>query len=64
MKKCRKCEIEKPLSEFVVDKRQSDGRTARCRECKRKYLARKKMSTRMPEKYSDEFLRLMPKPSW
>ena len=33
MKTCTKCGVEKPLDEFTYDKRQKDGRVARCRKC-------------------------------
>lgn len=33
MKICRVCKEEKPLEEFVKDKRNSDGRGARCKIC-------------------------------
>ena len=32
-KKCKKCEIEKPLNEFNRDKYSLDGLRYRCREC-------------------------------
>jgi hypothetical protein len=32
-KKCSKCKIDKPLSDFYNDKRATDGLTARCRKC-------------------------------
>jgi hypothetical protein len=36
MKTCTKCGQEKPLTEFYTDKRISDGRTSRCKECLKK----------------------------
>lgn len=35
MKKCTKCEIEKPLEEFWEEKRVKDGRRPRCKQCSR-----------------------------
>lgn len=33
MKKCTKCGVEKPLSEFNNDKRRKDGKYGKCRPC-------------------------------
>lgn len=35
MKICTKCNIEKPLSEFGIDGRASDGKTSSCKSCNR-----------------------------
>ena len=32
-KVCTKCKVEKPLDEFYRNKKQKDGRRARCKEC-------------------------------
>ena len=37
MKKCNKCNIEKPLSEFYKDKSTKDGLSYNCKECKNSY---------------------------
>lgn len=37
MKKCNKCKIEKPLSEFSKDKNRKDGLQPRCKSCNREY---------------------------
>lgn len=34
MKRCTKCEIEKPISEFSVERRSKDGLQAYCNPCK------------------------------
>ena len=34
MKRCSKCKVEKPRSEFGKDKRRPDGLYPQCRECK------------------------------
>jgi len=33
MKKCTKCGIEKPLSEFNIDRRRKDGKYGKCKPC-------------------------------
>lgn len=33
LKTCRKCRTDKPLEEFSRDRRKSDGRRSRCKEC-------------------------------
>jgi 5-methylcytosine-specific restriction endonuclease McrA len=35
---CRLCEEVKPIEEFELDKRVKDGRTNRCKKCKRKSI--------------------------
>lgn len=35
MKRCRKCDEEKDLSEFYSDKKSSDGKHSYCKECER-----------------------------
>ena len=34
---CRDCKIEKPLTEFIINKREVAGRTYRCRSCYNAY---------------------------
>jgi hypothetical protein len=45
-KRCRKCKVIKPLSEFENNKKRKDGKGARCHECEnerdRKYRAENK----------------------
>ena len=38
MKKCRKCGVEKPLTEFYKAKTLPDGHMARCKPCRKEYL--------------------------
>lgn len=38
MKTCTKCQIPKPLDEFVKDKRRVDGRGSWCAPCNREYM--------------------------
>ena len=33
-KKCTSCGSEKPLEDFALEKRNSDGRASRCKTCK------------------------------
>lgn len=42
MKKCSKCGIEKPFSEFCTDKKHSDDLQSQCRQCKNEYYHTKK----------------------
>lgn len=37
MKKCKCCNIEKPLTEFHLDKKMSDGRFSECMVCRNTY---------------------------
>lgn len=39
MKKCSKCKIDKPLSEFHISKESRDGHVNSCKECVKSYLA-------------------------
>jgi len=48
MKKCSKCGIEKPLTEFCKDKTHKDGHKSRCKSCIAKYDA--KYHAENPEK--------------
>jgi hypothetical protein len=38
MKKCNKCKLEKPVTEFHMDKRSKDGFQAYCRSCAKAYF--------------------------
>ena len=42
MKKCNKCGIEKPLTEFHKDKNKKDGHRSHCKSCIKKYCAENK----------------------
>ncbi len=42
MKKCTKCGIEKPLTEFHKDKNKKDGHRSHCKSCIKKYYAENK----------------------
>ena len=42
MKKCTKCGIEKPLTEFHKDKNKKDGHRSHCKSCIKKYCAENK----------------------
>jgi len=46
MKKCSKCGIEKPLTEFYKDNRNKDGHRGHCKSCVKKYRAEN------PEKFA------------
>jgi hypothetical protein len=48
MKKCSKCGIEKPLSEFNSDKRKKDGKYTSCKTCHS--LSAKTWQKKNPEK--------------
>lgn len=39
MKTCNKCKLEKPLSEFPVNKTKKSGYQSSCKECTKAYLA-------------------------
>lgn len=41
-KACRKCRVEKPLSEFGKDSRVADGRRATCKSCRNRQLREKR----------------------
>ena len=40
MKKCCKCKVEKPLTEFNKDKNRKDGHQYKCKSCSAKYYAK------------------------
>ena len=42
MKKCGKCKVEKPLTEFNKNKNRKDGHGYRCKSCNAKYRAENK----------------------
>ena len=42
MKKCNKCKVEKPLTEFYKDKSRKDGLNTPCKSCIKKYYAENK----------------------
>jgi len=48
---CTKCEIEKPLNEFVKHKTCRDGRQGICKDCKSKYQKRYNKEYRKDLKY-------------
>jgi hypothetical protein len=58
MKKCAKCKIEKPFSEFTKHTRHKDGLRCRCKECesedrkeaKKKALEKDYLGTRLKER--------------
>ena len=55
MKKCTKCGIEKPLTEFHKLKHGRFGRYPSCKDCKKKYfLENKEKITKQRKKYYDE----------
>lgn len=37
VKKCIKCNVEKPLTQFTSNKKTKDGKTSYCKECRSKY---------------------------
>jgi len=37
MKHCNKCDTDKILTDFCIDKNTKDGRCAQCRDCRRKH---------------------------
>ena len=53
-KRCSKCGVEKPLSEFHRDKTHKDGYHNQCKECKKKYRAanRERLNARAKEFYA------------
>ena len=46
MKKCTKCGIEKPLTEFHKNKNRKDGLKFHCKQCCRKYQNENKQQQR------------------
>ena len=40
MKKCNKCKVEKPLTEFYKAKTKKDGHEYKCKSCKKDYVAK------------------------
>jgi len=39
-KRCSKCKIEYPMSDFYPDKRSTDGKESQCKHCKKEYNAK------------------------
>lgn len=50
MKKCSKCQTEKPHNEFSKDKNRKDGRYPQCRTCRREYTQANKERIRVRDK--------------
>lgn len=42
VKKCSKCGLEKPLDGFYCDRKNSDGKSVRCKACKQEYVKQNK----------------------
>lgn len=68
-KVCRYCHIEKPLSQFEVEKRNTDGHTGRCKECRcafrengeylRERIRKYEVKSGRTARFTDEGLRRM-----
>jgi len=43
MKKCSKCKIEKPYSEFVKDRQKKDGYRFHCKSCLKEYYQKNRI---------------------
>jgi hypothetical protein len=51
-KKCTKCGIEKPLTEFSKDKNRKDGRRSHCKACIAQYNAKPENKKRKAERHA------------
>jgi hypothetical protein len=51
MKKCSKCKVTKPLTDFVRDRTRLDGRVSWCKQCHRE----KKKEIRLKKKEFEDF---------
>ena len=51
MKKCKSCEIDKPLDDFYKHEAQKDGRDSTCKECRKSRLKERRKAD--PEKFKE-----------
>ena len=51
-KRCSRCKIEKPLSEFHRNKSRKDGLNHDCKECKNARMREAKLSKKIVDKYN------------
>lgn len=55
MKTCKKCNLEKPMDDFSPDRRNRDGRYARCKSCNRQYAKDRRENNPAYREYAEAY---------